>query len=399
MRTALTLETLTDLFNETIAALREEPEFQWGRDRTQYATDDNGQPLAKLAIGNVPLDYDLWEGLRNPAVAGLYPAGLQEIWEYYANKRKRKVDEGGRQTIFQIPRSFEYAREDYGRAALISVMLPFSPQIMAEYAQIIQENRQGSSHILRRMMSDVDRMLDKATSRVGIELVAEDRVVVAMDNATVAGVSTEAVPQTRQGVSHGACKGGNYPQKSLAALMGLGQFGAGRFIIRDELVNGEVQRFVGRLRSIVVFDKGDLATQNGGGIIYPTPDWRKFLFELADLTQIDSDVNRYRFCGYIPQDDAGCAQCVSYCPSGALANSVPTLMGDYPDRISTQTHRFWDGELQFDYARCIEEQQQMGSLFPEWSCGRCVAICATQGTRRASAVKRFHTKKLELTTM
>ena len=44
----------------------------------------------KLAVGNVPLDYDLWEGLRNPAIIGMYPAGLKEIWNSTLIAGKRK---------------------------------------------------------------------------------------------------------------------------------------------------------------------------------------------------------------------------------------------------------------------------------------------------------------------
>ena len=398
MRTDLTFERLTDMFKGRIAELQEEPEFQWSRERIQYATEEDGEePSVKVAIGNVPLTYDLWEGLRNPAVIGLYPAGLQEIWEFYANRRKDSVDEGGRQTIFQIPRSFDFAYRNYKRAVIISVMLPFSPKILGDYVQGISGKTGGSSHVLKRMFQDVDLMIDKATGRVGIDLVAEDTVVVAMVNATVAAVSKEAIPQTHQGAAHGASKGGNYPQKSAAVLMGLGQFGVGRFVIRDELMDGKVERFIGRLRSIIVFDKEDLVRDGSYGIIYPTETWREFLFNLTDFTDVDPDINKYRFCPYIPYDDESCRECIRVCHWGALANSVPAPSGRYPERVLKQAHRFWEGELQFDFARCSEEQQQMTALFPEWSCGRCVSICAAEGNGRPYAAKNFYEKMLELT--
>ncbi|MCW3980365.1 MAG: hypothetical protein NWF11_02710 [Candidatus Bathyarchaeota archaeon] len=71
--------------------MQEEPAFQWGIEKTKYAVDENGSPSIKLSIMNTPLDYDLWEGLRNPAVVDLYPAGLQEIWEFYANRTKKSL--------------------------------------------------------------------------------------------------------------------------------------------------------------------------------------------------------------------------------------------------------------------------------------------------------------------
>jgi len=393
----VTAKGLTDVFKEKIAELREEPEFQWSLERRKDAMEESGEPCVKVAVGNVPLDYDLWKGLRNPAVVGLHPAGLQEIWEFYVNRKKERVDEFGRQTIFQIPRSFNFARKNYSRAVIISVMLPFSPQVIGDYTQIILEKRKGSSHIFSRMYQDVNLMIDKATSRVATDLVADDTVVVAMNNDTVKNVSTEAIPLTHQGVSHGPCKGGNYPQKSAAVLMGLGQFGISRILFRDEFIDGKVQRFVGPLRSIIMFDKDDLVRDGGDGIIYPTEDWREFLFKLFDFTDIDPDLNKYRFCSYIPYDDEGCRKCISYCPSGAQANSVPTPNGGYPEQISKQAHRFWEGKLQFDFARCEDERGQMATLFPEWSCARCVSICAAEGNRRVYAAKNFYKKVLQLT--
>ena len=397
MGTDLTVKRLTDRFKERIAELQEEPEFQWSRERTSYTTEDNGDPCVKLAVGNVPLDYDLWQGLRNPAVIGLHPAGLQEIWEFYANQTKEKVDESGRQTIFRIPRPFDFACRSYSRAVIISVMLPFSSKVLGHYAHAVRERTRGSSHIFRRMFRDVNLMIDKATSRVGMDLFAEDSVVVAMDNATVSSASKETIPLTHQGDSHGAFKPVNYPQKSVAVLMGLGQFGVGRFVIRDEWINEEVHRFAGPLRSIIVLDKKDLVKDGSDGVIYPTESWREFLFQLTDFTNTDPDINKYRFCPYIPYDGTGCTECITSCHWDALANSVPGPSGRYPERISKQAHRFWDGSLQFDAAQCQEDQVQMKALFPEWSCGRCVVMCEIEGGRKIYAAQSFHKKMRDLT--
>ena len=397
MRIELSVKTLAEMFKERIVELLEEPEFQWGAERTQHAVDENGEPCVRLAIGNVALDYDLWKGLKNPAVVGLYPAGLKEIWEFQANRKKERVDEFGRQTIFQIPRSFDFARRNYSRAVLISVMLPFSPRVVGDYAQIIRERKRGSSHGFSRMYKDVNLMIDKATSRVAMDLVAGDNVVVAMDDDTVEGVSTEAIPMTHQGTSHGPSKGRHYPQKSVAVLTGLGQFAICRVVIRDELVDGGVQRFVGPIRSIIIFDKNDLVREGSDSILYPTEAWREFLFRLFDFTDIKPDVNKYRFCTYIPYEDEGCRECIRSCHWGALANSVPTPKGKYPERITRQQHRFWEGQLQFDFASCLDERGQMATLFPEWSCGRCPSICATEGRKRAYAAENYRGKMLALT--
>lgn len=138
----ITINGLTQIFKEKILEVQEEPEFQRSTETIKHAIDNNEEPLVKLAVGNVPIDYDLWEGLRNPAVVGLHPAGLPEIWEFYADRRKQKVDEVGRQTIFQVPRSFDFALMNYRRAVITSVMLPFSPQIIQDYvSQVIEKER------------------------------------------------------------------------------------------------------------------------------------------------------------------------------------------------------------------------------------------------------------------
>ena len=393
----LNVDGVTELFKRRISELQGEPEFQWGRDNVRYAVDGNGDPCVKIAMGNVPLDYDLWEGLRNPAVIGIYPAGLREIWDYHANKRKERVDEYGRQTIFQVPRSYEYAKKKFNRAVIISVMLPFSPNVIRGYMEQIQGDASRSSHLFIRMYKDSNLMINKATGRVGIDLATVDGVAMAMTDDNVTNVSKEAVPLTHQGASHGPSKAVNYPQKSMAALMGLGQFGVSRIVFSDELVDGKVQRYVGPIRSIVVFDEQDPVRGGGGGIMYPTEEWRKFLFRLYDFTDTDPEVNRYRFCSYVPYDDQGCGKCISNCPAGAQVNSVPESNGEYSEQVSAQTHRFWDGKLQFDYARCCETRGQMAQLLPEWSCARCITVCAAEGNRRKNAVEGFREKAAELT--
>jgi hypothetical protein len=234
-------------------------------------------------------------------------------------------------------------------------------------------------------------------SAIGLLTDESESVVVVMNNDNVKAVSTEAVPQTRQGVSHGPSKGSNYPQKSMAVLMGLGQFGISRLVFRDEFNNGKVERFIGPIRSIIVFDKLPLVKDGSGGIIYPSQDWHKFLFNLFDFTNTDTEVNQYRFCSHIPQGDNGCNQCVSNCPSGAQASSAPKSDGQYSEQVS-QSNRFWQGKLQFDYTKCSEDRNQMVGIFPEWSCARCATFCIDQGVKREYAARSYFDKISELTT-
>lgn len=394
----LGVDSLTQTFQEKIDELQAEPDFSKGPERTKCALDRNGKPAVKLAIGNVPLEYDLWEGLRNPAVIGLYPAGLREIWEFHAHRIKRKAEEGGKQTIFQMPRSFDFALENYHRAVIISAMLPFSHRIVQEYVSRIMGKRKGSSYLFTSMYEEMNRLLDKAVTRAAIDLMTDnsDSVVVAMNNDNVKACSNEAIPQTRQGASHGPSKGSNYPQKSMAVLMGLGQFGISRLVFRDEFIDGRVERFAGPIRSIIVFDKQPLIKDGGGGVIFPSPAWRQFLFKLFDFTNTDRDINQYRFCSHIPVDDDGCGKCASHCSSGAQASSAPKSDGQYSEQVS-RSNRFWAGKLQFDYSKCTDERNQMAGIFPEWSCARCITVCIDQGIKRETAARSYVNKISELT--
>ena len=398
MSKKLTSTSLTQSFAETIAELQEEPEFQRGDNRRHFATGEDGAARVKVAVGNVPVSYDLWEGLRSPAVLGLHPVGLPEIWEFHANRRKQKTDESGRQSIFQVPKDFDHALSNYSRAVIVSMMLPFSQEVVHEYVSKVIDNKKTSSHVFAKMYEDTNRMADKAIARVGMQLASAEPedVVVAMNNDNVKAVSTEVIPQTRQGISHGPSKGGNYPQKSLAVLMGLGQFGVSRIVFRDELIDGKVQRFTGPIRSIIVFDKQPLVKDGSDGVIYPSPAWREFLFRLFDFTDSSPDIDRYRFCGYLAEKGSACSKCVENCPSGAQPSSVPLPTGGYADQVARQAHRFWKGKLQFDFNKCQDDRGQLASLYPEWSCARCLNVCLDRGVRRKPAVGNFYTHMIEL---
>jgi hypothetical protein len=394
---SISVDNLSNIIQKKILELHEEPEFQWDSARTTYRTDDEGKPQIKLAVGNVSLDYDLWKGLRNPAVIGLHPIGLEQIWAYYANKRKDRVDESGRQTIFQIPHSYEFAKKQYKRAVIVSAMLPFSEKLVQQYIQTIKNNPKTSSHRFARMYNDINLMINKAIVRTSIELVDGENAVVAMDDNTVGAISRETVPQVQQGVSHGPSKGGNYPQKSIAALLGLGQFGVSRIVFRDEIENNRITRYTGPIRSIVIFDKTEPNKKGEGEVIYPTEDWRAFLFKLYDFTNPNPEINQYRFCSFVPLNDNGCGKCLKYCPSGAQQNSTPTPNGDYNQEVKQQIHRFYRDKIQFDYASCCDDRGQLAALYPEWSCARCVTICASEGIRRPSSISNYYDKKEELT--
>lgn len=390
----LSISAITALIVSNIKALHDDPCLCTAE--VKYAQDSAGKPDVKVAGANVPLDYDLWGGLRNPAGVGLHPASLQDIWEFYAwRTTSSHLDESGRETIFEVPRSFEYARDRFQRVLIVSVMLPFAGKLLKAHDKFIREHERGAFWQYSRFYEEVNDTLDKAILRTGMELSNAENVVLAMDRKTMDDLSLEAVPLTRQGKAHGPQKEVHYPQKSLAVLTGLAQFGVSRFVFRDELEGGKVKRFLGPIRSLVIFDREPLVENGRHGIIYPHQRWRDFLFSLSDFTKTQYDINRYRFCTYVPLDDKGCGKCLPSCPPGALIRSVPDMMGRYSGDLH-EPKRFWKDQLQFDYERCRGDRKKMATLFPEWRCGRCITTCAAAGNRRRGAVEGYEKKKQTL---
>lgn len=395
--TRINHSALTKGFQGKILELLGEPKFSSNAAQQKFATDSNNNPSVKLAIGNVPLEYNLWKGLKNPAVVGLYPLGIQEIWEFYAHRRNKKTDEDGRRKIFPLPVSFDEAKKIFNRAVIISVMLPFASEVIKDSVKSTRKKNNGSSYAFTHMYEEVNDLLDKSVMRMGIELTSNDVVAVAMNNDTVKKASAEAIPLNRQDSSHGACKLGHYPQKSIAALMGLGQFGVSRILFSDEIIDGKVQRFTGPIRSLILFDKGTLTTGKKDEIFFPNDSWREFLLRLFDFTQTDPEINQYRFCQYSLNKGKGCRKCVESCPSGAQINSAPLRSGKYSKKVVSRSNWFYDGNLQFDFNLCRDDRTQMKDLYPEWSCARCLSACASNGLKSKSAVIKFNEIKHQLT--
>jgi ferredoxin len=241
----------------------------------------------------------------------------------------------------------------------------------------------------------VNDSLDKAILRTGMELTTPENVVLAMDRKAMDDLSLEAFPATRRGMAHGPQKEVHYPQKSLAVLTGLAQFGVSRFVFRDEIRGGKVKRFLGPIRSLVIFDREPLVLNGYHGVIYPHQPWRDFLFSLSDFTKTEEEINVCRFCTYIPVKNRGCEKCISACPPEALIHSVPDQTGRYTESLH-ESKRFWKEQLQFDYERCRGDRKRMATLFPEWRCGRCITVCSVSGRRMQKAVEEYEKKKRTL---
>jgi hypothetical protein len=386
----MTTAFVEKLLKEKILRLCAQPEFQWKQDHTSYELDPDGAPAARVSVASCSVDFDPWAGLRSPAKVGIYPAGFREIWEYYAGNRKRRTDESGRATIFQLAEPFEEAKKRYTRVSIISALLPISNEIFTTYNRYVRTKNFAPWDGYCKAWSECNQLLDRGITRLAIHLSGNDRVVLAMNNKTVENISTEAIPKTRQGASHGVCKGGNYSQKSVAVLTGLVQFGISRMVFRDEVHQGGVRRLIGPLRSIVMFHAEEAGKAKNGEVLELSEKWQQKLSVLSDFTVLKPEVNRHRFCPYLPAEgEEGCGKCLAFCPSDALRNSSPDLKGKYPQRLQDQEHRFWDDFLQFDNGSCCDDRGQLAALYDEWMCGRCVAVCAAEGTRHIEAARQW----------
>ena len=380
----LETESFQNQLQTKILELSRQPEYAWDQSGATYATDKDGLPAVKVSAANCPIEYDIWGGIRNPATVGSFPIGFPEAWDYYANRRKRKTDESGRATIFQTATPFAEAVKRYKRAVLISAMLPLAKHVFETYNAPIKERGMAPWEGYCKAWSEINQLLDRGITRAAYSVMNDARAVLVMNEDTVMKMSREAIPQTRQGASHGVCKGGNYSQKSVSVLTGLTQFGVSRIAFRDELGDGNVERFIGVLRSVIVFDPDDPVSDRADEVIYIDDEWKRHLAELSDFTNTSSATNSARYCTYIPEDgETGCGKCVAFCPSNALKNSSPQPDGTYSDRVGSQSHRFWDGELQFDNGSCCDERGQLSDLYSEWMCGRCVSICGGEGVTRS----------------
>ncbi len=370
-----------------IEEIRRKPEYLWAGGWRNHRVNDEEEAALKVGVANCAPEFDLWKGLRNPALIGRHPIGLQEIWEYYATKDIKKTRPDGTPNYLSMPTPFEEAMQRFSRAVVISAMLPLSEEIFERYAEVSVRRQLAPYDAYCKAWAETNQLLDEAVGKVAMELYGPERAVVPMTGAMVGTISEQAVPATRRDNYHGPCKGGNYPQKSVGVLTGLAQFGVSRIVFRDEAHNGRVERFIGPIRSIVLFDTEELVTDGSSGIVHLSDAWREQVMALSDFTDTRPEVNRRRYCAYIPDQawgEEGCGLCVQFCPSGAIGNSAPQPNGTYAPAIKRQASRFSDGRLQFDFAKCLEERTQKAQLYPDYMCGRCVAICASRGQRRVA---------------
>ena len=386
-RAEMTQMGLTEALRLKAQEIRQKPEYRWADGRHNHKVDALGRPAIKAAVANCALDFDLWQGLRNPALIGRHPAGLRQVWEFYAARDIRKTRPDGTPNYLSMPVPFEEAAERFGRALIVSAMVPLSDEVFEPYAELAVDRVPAPYDQYCKAWTEANQLIDETVAKVAMELSGRGRAAVPLTGGNVDALSQQAVPPLHQGTYHGPCKGGNFSHQSAAVLTGLAQFGVSRNVFRDEATDDGMDRFIGPVRTIVVFDEAEPVTDGSGGVRHLTEDWRQHVIALTDFTDTRPEINRQRYCTYIPDQELqeeGCAMCVTYCPSGAVGSSAPRPDGTYAPPILSNRSRFSDGSLQFNFAACLEERTQKKVLYPDFMCGRCVAVCAIQGKRRAA---------------
>jgi ferredoxin len=357
-------------------------------------TDAGGAPLVRVAIANFAPELDIWAGLRNPAQVGRYPLMPAEIWEHYAATNFTRVRADGSSSILALPETFEEALGRIRRVVIVCGMLAVNPAVYEDYAQKIDRGDLDPPDTYCRATAEVADIVDKAMGKLALSLMAPQRAVVPMTEQGTQKIVERTRGEYRRGTYHGPCNE-LWPQNSIAVMTGLMRFGVHRLPFRDEVdVDGSRQRLYGRYRSIVIFDQEVPVSNGGAGVGFLDAERLAWLYQVNDYTSDDPAATAERYCTYnLTESDSAsvCARCIEACPSSALANSSPDPNGLFGEETTSQTHRFWDDKLAFDFGNCLSDRSQKADLFEDYVCARCEAICAARGMRKAAAdIKRIN---------
>ena len=374
----------TSLTNKVIEVLRE-PEYHWAGDFTSFMTDSADQPVIRLAVANCAIDMNIWEGLRSPAVVGMFPLTFSDIWMHYAASRVETTRADGSANPLAMPETFEFARQRYRRAVLISGMLAINPAIYQRYAEKIELGDPDPYDYFSRSQGEVIQIINKSISKFALSLMAPNRAVIPMNKQNAEKIIDRTRSEYQRGGYHGPCND-HWPQNSLAVMTGLLRFGVSRLPFRDEILpNGKRQRLFGRYASIVIFDD---QLPHSNDIVMLDQERIQKLRLISDYGQTTPEAMAGRYCSYNntrPDGTSICGKCLQVCPSLALPNSSPLPNGKMPDQLKKQLHRFDAGTLDFDYANCCRDRDQKTQLYDEYFCARCEVICAARGIIKSVA--------------
>ncbi|HUW57625.1 MAG TPA: hypothetical protein VMZ92_13380 [Planctomycetota bacterium] len=382
---SLTRRELEKRLSAKVMEVAREPEYSWGDSFRSFMTDEDGKALVRLAAANCPADTDIWQGLRSPALVGMYPVGLREIWMHYAAANVKSTRADGSPNPLAMPEPFEEALKRYRRALIICGMLAMHPQVYETYAEKIEAGELDPLDYYSRARGEIGAIINKALGKLALSLMAPDRAVVPMTGKNVGNIIERTRSEYLKGRYHGPCNN-HWPQNSIAVMTGLMQFGVSRLPFRDEVApDGGVHRLSGAYAGILIFDEEPPVTDGSGGVSLLDEKRLARLRRVSDYSDVSDDVAADRYCTYnLTRGDGTsvCGKCIEACPAGALTNSAPGPDGKYEDRLLAQKHRFLDGVLDFDFGNCCRDRGQKAQLYEDYVCARCEAICAARGTRK-----------------
>jgi len=381
-------ERLQSLLVDKVAEVAGEPEHTWGSGFRSFMADEEGRPVVRVAVADCAPDLDIWQGLRGPALVGMYPIGLREVWMHYAASNVKSTRYDGSPNPLAMPEPFEEALTRIRRGVIVSAMLALNPEVFEAYAEKIERADQDPVDYYSRARSEVGTLINKATGKLALALMAPSRAVVPMTAKNAGTVVDRTRSDYSKGNYHGPCNN-HYPQNSIAAITGLLKFGISRIPFRDEVwADGSVRRLCGQYASIIIFDEEEPIQDASCGVTLLDAERLAWLKRVNDYTDVAPEVVAQRYCPYsLTKADGSsvCGKCIEACPSGALANSSPSSGGVFDERVTRQKHRFADGALHFDFGTCNRERKQKAQLYDDYACARCEAICAARGVRRKTA--------------
>lgn len=365
MAIALERGALQAKLTEKMVEVIGEPGFDWGTAFRSFMADDDGSPLVRVGVANCAPDMDIWEGLRSPAQAGMYPIELKDVWMHYAASNVKSTRFDGSPNPLAMPEPWEDAAQRLKRAVIISAMMPISDEVYESYAEKIERGDIDPFDYYCHARAEVGSLINKAVAKLAMSLMTDGRAVVPMTAKGAGTVITRTRSEYLKGKYHGPCND-QYPQNSIAVMSGLMHFGISRLPFRDEVAaDGSVRRLQGQYASIIVFDETAPVEDAAGGVMLLDSERLSWLRRVNDFSDVDADVAAERYCTYNAVGADGetvCGKCIEACTSGALANSSPRPDGAFSESVAKQTHRFSGGTVKFDYGTCNRDRKQILEL-------------------------------------